>query len=67
LLISCGISGQYPHTVGMDASDTIIVINNDREAPMFKLASLGVVGWLEEFIPALSRSIISARANREQS
>jgi electron transfer flavoprotein alpha subunit len=67
LLISCGISGQYPHTVGMDAADTIIVINNDREAPMFKLASLGVVGSLEKVIPALSGNIKSAGANREQS
>jgi electron transfer flavoprotein alpha subunit len=66
LFISCGISGQYPHTVGMDASDMIIVINKDREAPMFKLATLGVVGSLEEIIPALSRNIKSAKANKEQ-
>jgi electron transfer flavoprotein alpha subunit len=66
LFVSCGISGQYPHTVGMDASDTIIVINNDREAPMFKLASLGIIGSLEEIIPALSRNIKSARVNKEQ-
>jgi len=57
LFISCGISGQYPHTVGMDASENIIVINRDREAPMFKLASLGIVGSLEEIVPVLSRRI----------
>ena len=67
LFISCGISGQYPHTVGMDTSDMIMVINKDREAPMFKLASLGIVGKLEEIIPVLSRSIESAKANEEQS
>ncbi len=66
LFVSCGISGQYPHTVGMDASDMIIVINKDREAPMFKLASLSIIGSLEEIIPALSRNIKSARANKEQ-
>jgi len=66
LFISCGISGQYPHTVGMDDSDMIIVINNDREAPMFKLASLGIIGSLEEIIPTLSRSIESVKANEEQ-
>ena len=66
LFISCGISGQYPHTVAMDTSDTIIVINSDREAPMFKLASLGVIGSLEEIIPALSRNIEGAKASKEQ-
>ena len=66
LFISCGISGQYPHTVGMDASDIIIVINRDREAPMFKLASLGIIGSMEEIIPALSRSVESAKAGEEQ-
>ena len=66
LFISCGISGQYPHTVGMDASDMIVVINKDREAPMFKLASLGIVGSLVDIIPALSRSIESAKSNEEQ-
>lgn len=53
LFISCGISGQYPHTVSMDSSETIIVINKDKDAPMFKLASLGIVGNLEEVVPAL--------------
>lgn len=66
LFISCGISGQYPHTVGMDASETIIVINKDREALMFKLASLGIVGPVEEIVPALSRAIKSAAAGKEQ-
>jgi electron transfer flavoprotein alpha subunit len=59
LFISCGISGQYPHTVGMDSSETIIVINKDREAPMFKLATLGIVGTLEEIVPALSAHLKS--------
>jgi electron transfer flavoprotein alpha subunit len=60
LFISCGISGQYPHTVGMDNSETIIVINKDRDAPIFKLASLGIVGAMEDIIPALSRHIRNA-------
>jgi electron transfer flavoprotein alpha subunit len=59
LLISCGISGQYPHTVGMDSSETIIVINQDKGAPMFKLATLGLVGNLEEIVPAISNRIKS--------
>ncbi|HSW57973.1 MAG TPA: electron transfer flavoprotein subunit alpha/FixB family protein [Dehalococcoidales bacterium] len=66
LFISCGISGQYPHAVGMDASDNIIVINNERDAPMFRLASLGVIGSLEKIIPALSRIIKSLKENEER-
>jgi electron transfer flavoprotein alpha subunit len=57
LFISCGISGQYPHTVGMDGSEIIIVINNDRDAPMFKLASLGIPGDLNEIVPVLTKHI----------
>ena len=67
LFISCGISGQDPHTVGMDGSDMVIVINKDREAPMFKLASLGIIGSLEEVIPVLSRDIKRAKEKEEQS
>jgi electron transfer flavoprotein alpha subunit len=66
LFISCGISGQYPHTVGMDASETIIVINKDRDAPIFKLASLGIIGPLEKIVPVLSRHIKSVLAVEEQ-
>ena len=66
LFISCGISGQYPHTVGMDTSETIIVINKDRDAPMFKLASLGVIGYLEKIIPVLSSHIKGAIKQEEQ-
>jgi electron transfer flavoprotein alpha subunit len=43
----------------MDSSETIIVINKDREAPMFKLATLGIVGTLEEIVPALSAHLKS--------
>jgi electron transfer flavoprotein alpha subunit len=57
LFISCGISGQYPHTVGMDTAETIIAINKDRDAPIFKLASLSIVGDISQIIPALSLQI----------
>jgi electron transfer flavoprotein alpha subunit len=65
LFISCGISGQYPHTVGMDASETIIVINKDRDASIFRLAGLGIVGPMEKIIPVLSRHIKSAMVREE--
>ena len=65
LFISCGISGQYPHTVGMDNAETIIVINKDRDAPVFKLADLGITGSIEEVIPVLSRHIVRTLAEEE--
>ena len=65
LFISLGISGQYPHTVGMDASETIIVINKDRDAPMFKLATLGIAGNLENILPVLCRQLKNTIAEEE--
>jgi electron transfer flavoprotein alpha subunit len=66
LFISCGISGQYPHTVGMDASETIIAINKDRDAPIFKLAGLSIIGDITKIIPALSRQIKNVAAREGQ-
>jgi len=51
--LACGISGAMQHTVGMKGAKHIIAINKDREAPIFKICDLGVVGDALKVVPAL--------------
>jgi electron transfer flavoprotein alpha subunit len=61
LYIGAGVSGAVQHTVGMQGSETVVVINRDPDAPLLKLASIGVIGDLNEILPALTAEIKAAR------
>ena len=64
IYIACGISGAIQHLVGMQDSDVIIAINRDRNAPIFEVATFGIVGDLFQIIPAITAYVKQIKAKK---
>jgi len=65
IYIACGISGAIQHLVGMQDSDVVIAINRDKDAPIFEVATYGIVGDIFQIVPAITRRIRELKSSEK--